>query len=169
MTQRHLFGKVAASISLCALTACGAGYPPPDGYIDACYGGDFRAKIMGAGTLQFTMRIAATESQWPELASKLGVVGRAHGLQVFDTSMTPAGLRIFEVSLCTPRGLWVYADKRIWAQGPPDHDPDHVSVILYQYDAAYDWEPVAAALLNEFKDWPGNIKSEYPARKAAGA
>ena len=164
----RMSGKLATFTSLILLSACGAGYPPPDGFVDACYGGDFRTRLVDGGTLQFKMIIPATEGQWPELAAKLGEVAKANDLQVFDTSIARSGIRTFEVSLCTPKGLWVYADKRIWTEGTPDRDPAHVPITLTQYEATYEWKPVAAALLNEFKEWPGGIRSEYPARTVGG-
>jgi hypothetical protein len=43
-----------------------------------------------------------TTQQWSALSAKLKAFGAAHDLDVFDTSMNPEGLRMFEVSLSTP-------------------------------------------------------------------
>ena len=141
--------------------ACGAGYPPPDGYVEACYGGDFRANLMNGEPRKFEMRVAAEESRWPELRNRLVAVAAAYKLEVFDTSMAPPGLRLFEVSLCSPKGLWVYADRRIWEKGPPEHEPGMVVIVLNQYKTTYDWQPVASALEASFEDCPGKVEGTY--------
>ncbi len=75
--------------------------------------------------------------------------------------MAPAGLRLFEVSLCSKKGLWVYADKRIWEKGPADHEPSIVPIMLYQYNDTYEWRPIASALTAAFEDWPGKVEGKY--------
>jgi hypothetical protein len=159
-TQRFRASTVALVVT-CLCNACGAGYPPPDGYVEACYGGDFRANLMNGEPRKFEMRVAAEESKWPELRERLVAVAAAHGLETFDTSMASPGLRMFEVSLCSRKGLWVYADKRIWEKGPPDREPGIVVILVSQYKTTYEWQPIASALTAAFEDWPGKAEGKY--------
>jgi hypothetical protein len=161
MESLRVSAVVVALLATCLCNACGAGYPPPEGYVEACYGGDFRANLMNGEPRKFEMRVAAEESTWPELRSRLVAVAVAHELEVFDTSMAPQGLRMFEVSLCSSKGLWVYADRRIWERGPPEHEPGMVVIVLRQYKTTYDWRPVAAALEASLGDWPGKPVGTY--------
>lgn len=156
----RIFFNVIVLALVGVLTACEAAYPPPSGYVKECLGGDLQHKLNGAAP-QFQMRIAATEQQWPDLLAKLEIFGSTHKLSVFNTSKSPEGLRMFEVSLCTSKGLWLYADKQIWAQGQSDRDPNHVAIFLFLHNPAYNWKPIASDLETFFHDWPGGVQSEY--------
>lgn len=95
---------IAAAALALSLTGCGQQrFPPPTGYVDACYGGDRRDRRQTA-TTEFVMRVTATEQQWPVLAAKLKKFGTEQGLAVFDTSMRLDWIHMVEVSLCSPRG-----------------------------------------------------------------
>jgi hypothetical protein len=155
----HVFVNVIVIMLVGVLTACEAAYPPSSGYVEECLGGDLQHKLNGAAP-QFQMRVAATEQQWPDLLTKLEVFGSIHKLSVFNTSKSPEGLRMFEVSLCTSKGLWLYAEKQNWAQGP-DRDPNHVLILLFIHNPAYDWQRIAADLERSFHDWPGAVQSKY--------
>jgi hypothetical protein len=156
----HICIAAFAVALACILTACEAAYSPPSGYIKQCFGGDLKHKLDGAAP-QFQMLVAATEQQWPDLVAKLEVFSSTHKLSVFNTSKSPDGLRMFEVSLCTSKGLWLYAEKQHWAQGPPDRDPNHVEILLFIHDATYDWQRIATDLEIFFHDWPGEVQSKY--------
>jgi len=156
----HVFVNVMMIALVGVLTACEAAYPPPSGYVEQCLGGDLQHKLNGAAP-QFQMRVAATELQWPDLLAKLEAFGSTHKLSVFNTSKSADGLRMFEVSLCTSKGLWLYAEKQVWAQGPPDRDPNHVEILLFVHNRAYGWQRIAGDLERFFHDWPGGIRSEY--------
>ena len=156
----RLVSCVVTLAVLDTLGACQPAYPPPPGYVEACYGPDYGKRLTGPPA-SFTMRMAATEQQWPALSAKLKAFGAAHDLEVFDTSMNPEGLRMFEVSLCSAKGLFVWADKRLW-EGMPDRDPDHIQILLFAYRGTYDWRKIAADLESSFHDWPGTVETAYP-------
>jgi hypothetical protein len=147
------------------LIACEAAYPPSRGYVEECLGGSSQHKLNGAAP-QFQMRVAATEQQWPDLLAKLEAFGSTHKLSVFNTSRSPEGVRMFEVSLCTSKGLWIYADKEIWDRGL-DRDPKHVAILLFIHNPAYDWQRIAGDLEIFFRDWPGEVQAEYLTPKLA--
>jgi hypothetical protein len=107
------------------------------------------------------MRVEASEQQWPQLAEKLMAFGARHSLETFNTSKSPVGLHMFEVSLCSRKGLFIWADNRLWADPMPNQDPLHVLVLLNRYGDGYDWRPVAKDLQEAFKDWPGTVESKY--------
>ena len=157
-----------APLTACWLWGCTPQYPPPAGFVDACYGGDFKEKLDGA-TPKFTMQIRATPADWPKVAQRFESFGSSHGLSYFDTSVTDvSGLRMLNVHLCSPKGLWLFADKRLWENGPRDNAPDEMPIFLYVYDSSLDWAKIAHQFEQSFNDWPGDVKSEWPGGKGSG-
>lgn len=152
--------STALAVFLCS---CGPQHPPPAGFVDACYGGD-SAKNLNGATPKFTMTIQAREDQWPLLAQRFQEFGAAHNLQYFDTSVKAPGLHMLNVHLCTPKGLWLSADKRVWDGGPKDVEPNQMPVYLYRYGDYLDWEGIARDLEESFRDWPGTVESHWSER-----
>jgi hypothetical protein len=92
-----------------SLICCGGPqFPPPAGYVDACYGG-YHSDNRQTATTEFIMRVPATEQQWPSLSDRLKKFGAEHNLVVFDTSMRLDWVHMVEVSLCSPKGLSIWA------------------------------------------------------------
>ena len=52
--------QLATLAVLDTLGACQPAYPPPPGYVEACYGPDYGKRLTGLPA-SFTMRMAATE------------------------------------------------------------------------------------------------------------
>src|SRR5580704_15744984 len=151
LLARCLAGAWAAA----QLVGCSPEYPPPAGYIDACYGGNF-AKYLNGARPKFSLRIEASQQKWPMLAQRFQDFGKQHNLQYFDTSVTNLqGLHMLNVHLCSPDGLWLYADKRLWDSGPRDPKPSEMPIFLFQYKETYDWKAVAADFAMYMRDWPG--------------
>jgi hypothetical protein len=118
--------SVATAIFFLVLIGSGRPeYPPPPGYVDACYGGQPSDDRPTART-EFVVRIQATEQQWPSLSDRLKKFGAEHGLAVFYTSMKLDWVHMVEVSLCSPEGLFVWADNRLYSDPMPNQDPNHV-------------------------------------------
>ena len=145
---------------------CSPEYPPPAGYIEACYGGDFSKYLNGARP-KFSMLVHVTQLQWPLLAQKFKDFGQRHNLQYFDTSVRAQGLQMLNVHLCSPAGLWLYADKRLWDAGPKDPKPDEMPIHLFQYRESYDWKSIATALERDMRDWPGRVEVVVPGKDGA--
>jgi hypothetical protein len=150
------------------LWGCSPQYPPPAGFVDACYGGDFSDKLNGA-TPKFTMQIHASPGDWPKVAQRFEAFASVHDLKFFDTSVTDVvGLRMFTVHLCSPKGLLLSADKRLWENGPKDDAPNILPITLYVYDPSFDWLTAAQQFEQAFSDWPGGAKSEWPGGRGSG-
>ncbi len=64
---------------------------------------------------------------WPEIARRFQQLGQQQGLRYFDTTVHAGGLRMLNVHLCSPQGLWLYADKRLW-NASPDPAPDEMPI-----------------------------------------
>jgi hypothetical protein len=62
---------------------------------------------------------------------------------------------MIEVSLCSRKGLFIWADNRLYADPMPNQDPNHVLILVSRYSDQYDWKPMATGLTEAFKDWPG--------------
>jgi hypothetical protein len=151
--------RIAAVCIAAMLCACSPDYPPPDGFEEACYGGDFSRKLDGA-TPSFSMYLHATQKDWPEVARRIQQLGQQQALRYFDTSVRVAGLRMLSVHLCSPKGLWLNADKRLW-DASPDPMPDEMPIHLYVYEEAFAWKPIAQQLEQSFADWPTPARIEW--------
>lgn len=106
MTSRLAFFLVVGLLS-----ACSPAHPPPPGFVDACYGGNFTKALNGA-IPKLYLRIHASPETWPDLAKRLAAFGALHDLKYFDTSVNEPGLRMLNVHLCSAKGVWLSADKR---------------------------------------------------------
>src|SRR5882672_2785037 len=134
-------------------TGCKPQYPPPPGYVDECYGGDFRRHLNGL-TPKVSVWVTADPGQWPQVKGRLKSVGSSQNLRYFDTSVTDmSGLQMIGVSLCSSRGAYVYADKRLWKDGPSDDDPHRVRIDIYQYSDKFNWSDTLKSIEASFADW----------------
>jgi hypothetical protein len=161
--MRHLGSRSLSALLVGMLLLAGCGkpaYPPPSGYVDACYGGEGNDEHKKVHT-EFVMRIQATEQEWPALTARLKDFGATQKLAVFDTSMKLDWVHMVEVSLCSPAGLFVWADNRLYSDPMPNQDPNHVLVLVSHYSDAYDWRPIAEGLAAAFKDWPEPVATKY--------
>jgi hypothetical protein len=105
------------------------------------------------------MYLRAKQTDWPEIARRFQQLGQREGLRYFDTSVTAAGLRMLNVHLCSPKGLWLSADKRLW-DSSPDPTPDEMPIHLYVYEKNFRWRPIAEQLQLAFSDWPTPARIE---------
>ena len=85
-----------------------------------------------------------------------------HDLKFFDTSVNESGLRMLNIHLCSAKGLWLSADKRLWEIGPRDLHPDEMPITLYTYGKYYDWQTVASEFQRSLDDWPGGKETQLP-------
>jgi hypothetical protein len=89
---------IAGALVAAYLTGCSPDFPPPAGYVEACYGGDFPKHLNGARP-KLSLLVEATQPQWPQLAQKFKDFGERHNLQYFDTSVKAQGLHMLNVHL----------------------------------------------------------------------
>ena len=143
------------------VAACGPVHPPPEGYVDSCYGGNARHLKDGVLPKVF-INVVAPEEKWPELATVVTEFGRAHGFDVFNTSETLPHVRMVSVSVCDAGGLMILTDERIFRDIAREPDGDVVQTILYQYSPTYDWRPVAESLIEHFRHrWPTDVEIKW--------
>ena len=147
------------------LAGCGPVNPPPPGYVEACYGGDFRANIEGTRASQFII-VEAKESDWPRLAQDLSAAGQKLGLEVFNTSAHFDHVRTIEVHLCSKDGIWISADQRIWTGKNAEaanagKNFGEVPIRVNPYKPDYDWTRVSTELVRMLADsWKVEVRSE---------
>jgi hypothetical protein len=146
-----------------SLAGCGPANPPPPGYVESCYGGDFRKHIEGSIPKR-VITVKASESDWPRLARDISAAGRALGLDVFDTSATLNHVRTIEIHLCSKSGIWISADQRIWtgknaeeANRFRNFGEVEITVNLYKRD--FDWARVSDELARMLgKSWQVSVR-----------
>jgi len=108
------------------------------------------------------MQLPASPDQWSDIARRFQDFGASHELKYFDTSVSDIdGLKMINVHLCSAKGIWLSADKRLWS-GRSEPSPNVVPIDLYQYDTEMDWVLIAAELEKSFQDWPGGFQSQRP-------
>jgi len=141
----------ALALTTLTLVACEPAFPPPPGFVEACYGGDFRKHLVGTRAKRLIV-VKASESDWPRLASDLRHAGEQLGLEVFDTSVTLDHVHTIAIHLCSKNGIWISADQRKWlgehAAAPNAHrDFTAVEISVNPYkDRDFDWLRVSDAL-----------------------
>jgi hypothetical protein len=139
-------------------SACGPVNPPPPGYVEACYGGDFRENLEGSLPKRLII-VRAAEGDWPRLASDLTAAGKDMGLEVFDTSTSLDHVRTIEIHLCSAQGIWIRADQRKWlgehAESANQHrNFNEVPIDVRAYRNDFDWKSVSDELVRMLgKSW----------------
>lgn len=144
------------------LAACGSGREPPEGYVEACYGGDWNKYMVGKSPV-YSVILDIDKSEWHKLATFLQAYSSREGLTHFDTSEESNALSMLYISLCSEHGLWVHADKRIWHfEGREEHSPLPLMVSVVVYANPDKWAHVPSDLDSELKKmWPGKVNSEH--------
>ena len=116
-----------------SMMGCQPTYPPPEGYTESCYGGDF-GKYHDGNIPRISIRIAMTESQWPALAESLRQFSVEQHLDFFDTTLDLTHVHALGLSVCSPKGVFIHASEQIWKSAPQsDGDPNHTTVYLYAF------------------------------------
>jgi hypothetical protein len=154
--SRHSWIPVVAASAL--LSGCEPVHPPPAGYEKNCYGGNYKKTYVKSRTF-VTFLVHAPESEWPKLGQLLDGFGRAHRVQVFDTSLIQDNVHLFSISLCDADGLFVYASKQNWQNSKTyDPNPQAVSIRVSAYANHERWRPLAVDLAGHLeKHWEGEV------------
>jgi hypothetical protein len=137
----------------------------PSGYAHACYGGRAQAArnwVCSEGRLVVT--VEGSEADWPTLAKIVSDFGRRRGFEVFDMSTnSPNRIRTLEISVCSSKGLFLFLDKRIYADESMNRDGNRITTHLRTYKSGFDWKPVAEEFAAEFqRSWHGQAQVEWP-------
>jgi hypothetical protein len=137
-----------------SILGCGQpAHPPPEGYVESCYGGDFKKYHDGNGP-RLSIRFPLTESQWPDLSESLRQFSAQQHLDFFDTGLRLDYAHVLELSVCSANGVLIYAADDVW-KGKPDFDPGYTTVVLYtfkNYDARAIGDALVVHLQNGFPD-----------------
>lgn len=152
--------RTCALMVLCAalVGACESSHQAPPGFVEACWGGrDFDA--LKAANPQFQLHLPASPDQWPAIARRFQEFGTAHNLEYFDTSVSGDHIKSIIVHLCSPKGLWLTAEKKLMTTGQADPDPNTVPIYLFQYEPQMNWAPIASELERSLQDWPGGVQN----------
>ncbi len=162
-----MYCRAFLSTVLLLLAACGSGEPAPAGYVDACYGGNF-SKALAGRTAFLTADVDIPESDWPKLATLMNKAAANGGVSYFNDTRHNEGLSMILVSLCSPDGLFLMADKRVWKDSEKVLFPDSpVLITAYAYKNEATWLPFAGNLIETLKrEWPDRVT--VPSKRTAG-
>jgi hypothetical protein len=144
------------------LVGCGSGREAPEGYVEACYGGDWKKYMVGESPI-YTVTLDIDKAEWHKLTGIFQTYSNLKEIKFFDLSEESEGLSMLFLSLCSENGLWVHADKRIWSfDGEEDTSglPLMVSVIVYANPEK--WSQVSSEIDAELKKvWPKKVNSDH--------
>jgi len=151
-----------------ALGACEPVHPPPAGYEQTCYGGNYRKTYVDSVTF-VTFLVQAPERDWGELSALLTRYGRAQEVEVFDTSLVRDNVHYFGVSLCHDEGLFLYASKQNWVKSDSyDPHPDSVNIIVSGYANHDRWRSFAESFAKYLgENWRGSVAVSWQPAPAA--
>jgi hypothetical protein len=137
-----------------SVSACGSGSTAPEGYVQACYGGDFAAHLSGKQPM-YLATLDINQAQWPRLTEALTSISERHSLRLFNDTRHTDGLDMIVVSLCSEQGLFMTADKRIWSvKAQPNVLELPLTITIYAYRNEQQWRPV-------IKDVDSTLRSEW--------
>ena len=138
--------------SLCLLLqACEPIHPPPDGWVESCYGGSFR-KTLNGSVPHVTIRLNVKESDWPKLHTDLSKVGHDLGLDVIDSSLNLSHVRVFGLGICSSEGLYIKAGAQIWTNRPGGSAYKGVNIGVHSYTDTFNWTKSAVALVEMIEE-----------------
>jgi hypothetical protein len=137
-----------------SVSACGSGSTAPEGYVQACYGGNFAAHLSGKQPM-YLATLDINQAQWPRLTETLTSISERHSLRLFNDTRHTDGLDMIVVSLCSEQGLFMTADKRIWSVKDQPKIPElPLTITIYAYRNEQQWRPV-------IEDVDSTLRSEW--------
>ena len=137
------------------LAGCGGSSTAPEGYIEACYGGDFGRHLSGKSPV-YLANLSVDEAAWPRLTEILTTIAATHNVRLFNDTRRTDGLRMIHISLCSEGGLFMTADKRDWFDaGRPVFSPRPLMVTIFEYRSDKDWRPL-------IRDVDASLRAEWP-------
>lgn len=152
---------IFSALFLMALISCEPQYPPPEGYVDSCYGGDFAKNIAGIKPeLTITMEVGI--EHWPRLKIELERLAARSNVDFFYDDRDYGGLTMFNASLCSPKGLYMNVDKRIWESQKASKLPKlPMMMTVYVYRDKDTWSTFLSNVESEIeKNW-NNFLVDY--------
>jgi hypothetical protein len=137
-----------------SLSAYGSGSTAPEGCVQACYGGDFAARLAGKRPAYFAT-LDINQTQWPRLTEVLTSLSQRHSLHVLNDTRHTDGLDMILVSLCSEQRLYMTSDKRIWnVKGQPKTSEFPLTITIYEYQNEQLWRPFV-------EDVDSTLRSEW--------
>lgn len=119
-----------------AISGCEPAYPPPEGYVESCYGGDFGEKLAGAKP-ELLIFLELDVEHWPKLREQLEKIAKENNVRFFFDDREYGGLTMFNASLCSEDGLFMNVDKRIWSSSNASNLPMMLTVYTYKNKSAW--------------------------------
>lgn len=158
---------LAALFVAMGLAACAhPGDRVPPGYAEACWGGrDNYPRYIAFTDRRLVISVAAEEREWPLLGSTVIDVAVAHGLEIFDTSVSGDHLSALKIEACRASGISLRLDKRIWATPRVmDQGVGEAEIVLYTYRPDAPFEQVGDALVKKvLATWKDAKVERFPA------
>lgn len=149
-------------IFLALLVGCGSGNEPPEGYVEECYGGDWKKNMVGISPA-YSVVLDIEKKEWPKLTSLFKEFSTEHELKYFDGSKESKVLSMLYLSACSKDGLWLHADKRDWSfEGQEGYSPFPLMINVFIYSNEKKWKHVPESIDSILKkSWPSSVNAEH--------
>lgn len=122
---------LSAILILFSISGCEPDYPPPEGYVESCYGGDFGENLVGAKP-KLLISLELGVEHWPKLKGQLEDIAKENNVRFFFDDREYGGLTMFNASLCSEDGLFMNVDKRIWSSSKDSDLPMMLTIYTYK-------------------------------------
>jgi hypothetical protein len=144
-----------------AILGCEPEYPPPEGYVESCYGGDFREKLAGSKP-ELLIELELGVEHWPKLKGQLEKIAKENNVRFFFDDREYGGLTMFNASLCSEDGLFMNVDKRIWANSSVSKLPMMLTIYTYKNQSAWVFftEKLKSSMETNWKEYYVKNESE---------
>ena len=141
-----------------SLAACSAGNPPPEGFVEACYGGDWNKRMVGLAPV-WSADLTIDDDDLPTLRTVFAGIAAEYSVKHYDVGEKFIEVRPIDIYLCSEEGLFISATK-LGRRSPIK--PVMINIFVYEPD--YKWEPIGQDLrLALVAKWPESL-DETPSR-----
>lgn len=106
------------------------------------------------------------QSEWGKLELVLEEFSNQNKLKIFKDIRDDEGLKMFNVSICSSAGLYIWVEKRIWNVGDgPEHIPFPLTIRVSVYKNDARWSSIPNQLNKVLMDaWPDDLKTDHGIR-----
>jgi hypothetical protein len=151
------------------LAGCGSGYPPPEGFVDSCYGGNWNKNMVGKSPT-YLVTLDIEQHDWVRLRNILNNYSKEIDVDYFDTSIEKGKTAILSLSVCSKDGLWIHFDKRRYGLEDPDVATRPMNVSILIYSNPEQWKTVPKKIDELLRNaWPSKVNSDHGMKSTYGS
>ncbi len=133
-------------------SACSPSYPPPEGFVDACYGGDWQENMVGLSPV-YSADLNITDENAVDFRKVFADVADGFPVEHFDVGDKFGGVRPIDIDICSENGLFISAIKLGHSTGT-----EEVMIDVFVYKPDYEWQPIVESIESAINArWPDQL------------